>query len=378
MTKNTYSPFFVADVRRAETQAFFTFGSAFSGAGGADLGYSLAGGRPAFAIERDPEAVRTFRRNFPDVHVEQRDFREVAANAEVIDKILHRNALGRGDLDLFHASPPCNEISHLGSGPQDGGSAELIFDVVGMTKVARPRVLVVENVPNLARRHRYLLDAALELLRSDAIGRRIYYANWRILRADDYGVPQERHRLFLLAVRADVCNVTGITSDQDMLRLFPSATHAPISVEAALAGLRQRETALHPFRRVTMTSNLGHLARRLPVDPQRWTRARDVGLGGYRFTTMRMARNRPSPTLTACGQQPDGRSGIIHHAEPRKLSVPEMMRLSSWPDDFVFTGTVAQAAIRLGMSVPPLMAKAIGESVYERVLRPYHEATTKT
>ena len=87
-----------------------------------------------------------------------------------------------------------------------------------------------------------------------------------------------------------------------------------------------------------------------------------------------LALCRPSPTLTASGQQPDGRSEIVHPIEDRKLSIREMMRLSSWPDDFVFTETVAQAAIRIGMSVPPLMTKAVGDAVYEEVLQPYHAA----
>ena len=64
----------------------------------------------------------------------------------------------------------------------------------------------------------------------------------------------------------------------------------------------------------------------------------------------------------------------MHPIEHRKLSIREMMRCSSWPDDFLWTGTVAQAAIRIGMSVPPLMTKAVGDAVYEEVLQPYHAA----
>ncbi len=352
----------------------FTFASGFSGAGIADVGYALAGGHPVFAIELDPEAVRTFRRNFPETFVEHRDFREAAASREIIARLLGQGALNYGELDVLHMSPPCNEFSRLGPGPQEGGTAGLIFDVVNMTKVARPRVLVIENVPDLGGRYGHILEAALRLLRFDETGRRLYYANFLVLNASDYGVPQRRRRLFVIAVRADVADVVKLGSDVAMLLLFPGPTHAPLSVEAAFIGLQQNEAEVHPFRRAMMTSNLSHLARRLPHDPGRWITPRKVGLGRNRFSTVRAAANLPSPTLTASGQQPDGRSGVLHPLEDRKFTIPEMMRVSSWPDDYVFTGTVAQAATRIGMCVPPLMTKAIADVLYEFVLRPYRDA----
>ena len=373
MSEVAYVPFFMRDVRAAMAEPRFTVGTSFSGAGGADLGYGLAGGRLVFAIELDPEAVRTFRRNFGEASVEHCDFREVAAAPEIIDRILNQGGRSRGELDIFHASPPCNELSRLGSGPKEGGTAGLIFDVVNMTKIARPRVLVIENVPDLGGRYRQILDAALRLLCFDKTGRRLFYANAMVLDASDYGVPQRRRRLFVIAVRSDVANLVKVASDTDVLPLFPAPTHAPIATSAAFIGLQQTEDEKHPFREAMMTSNLGHLARKLQHDPNRWITPRKAGLGRYRFSTVRAAMQLPLPTLTASGQQPDGRSGVLHPLEHRKLTIREMMRVSSFPDDYQFTGTVAQAATRIGMSVPPLMAKAIADAVYAGVLRPYRD-----
>jgi len=374
MTEETYNPYFVRDVHAAMAQELFSFGSGFSGAGAADLGYGLAGGRPVFAIERDPEAVRTFRRNFGENSVEHRDFREVAASPEIIDRILDQGGLRRGELDILHMSPPCNEYCRLGGGPREGGTAELIFDVVTMAKVVRPRVLIIENVPELGGRYRSYLEAALDLLCFDETGRRIYYAHFMELKAEDYGVAQRRHRLFAIAVRVDVSHLAKINSDIDVLLMFPAPTHAPIPLEVAFAALPQSEEELHPFREAMATSNLGHLARRIPHDPYRWMTPRRAGLGKNRFTTVRAAIRLPGPTLTASGQQPDGRSGVLHSFEHRKLSLREMMRSSSFPDDFTLTGTVGQAATRIGMCVPPLMAKAVAQAIYEGVLKPYHDS----
>jgi len=91
------------------------------------------------------------------------------------------------------------------------------------------------------------------------------------------------------------------------------------------------------------------------------------------FTLRRCSWDRPVPTLTVAGQAPDGRCGALHPAEDRKFTIPELKRLFGMPDDFVVTGTLMQAAERLCRMVPPLLMKAVAESVYERVLRPYAE-----
>jgi DNA (cytosine-5)-methyltransferase 1 len=369
--KRGYTPYTMPDVRRSMAQARFTFASGFAGAGGACMGYALAGGHPIFAIELDPEAARTYRRNFPHTWVEQRDFREVAASLETIDRLLRQGGLARGQIDFFHASPPCNEFARLGPGPQEGGTADLIFDVVRMTKIVRPRVLIIENVPDLGGPYRYILDAALQSLCFDETGRRLYYANSDKLMASHYGVPQRRLRLFVIAVRVDVAKAVGINSDDGVSELFPAATHKEVSFREAVTGLPQTELDYHPYRRAMMTSNLAHVVRRLRSDPKKWFRPIHAGMGKYRYTTARASWDLPIPTVTASGAQPDGRSGIIHPTLPRKLTIRETMRATAWPDDFVFTGTVAQAAIRLGMSVPPLMTKVIAEVVLERVLNPY-------
>jgi DNA (cytosine-5)-methyltransferase 1 len=75
------------------------------------------------------------------------------------------------------------------------------------------------------------------------------------------------------------------------------------------------------------------------------------------------------------GQRPDGLTGSIHPDRDRKFTLPELKRLTALPDDFVLTGTLGQAAERVCRMVPPLLTKAIAESVYEKILKPYKEKT---
>lgn len=91
------------------------------------------------------------------------------------------------------------------------------------------------------------------------------------------------------------------------------------------------------------------------------------------FTLRRTAWDLPAPTMTVTSQQPDGMTGMIHPQEDRKFTLPELKRLTSLPDDFILTGTLSQAAERICRMVPPLLTKAIADSLYRLVLKPFSE-----
>ena len=85
----------------------------------------------------------------------------------------------------------------------------------------------------------------------------------------------------------------------------------------------------------------------------------------------RVSKRKPSPTLTAMGSG-DTTAGAFHWSEPRKLTLGELKRIQSLPDDFKLTGKWNQRAERIGRMVPPLVLKAIAESVYENILKVYN------
>jgi DNA (cytosine-5)-methyltransferase 1 len=82
----------------------------------------------------------------------------------------------------------------------------------------------------------------------------------------------------------------------------------------------------------------------------------------------RISRFKPAPTITASG-------GCIHWSEMRKLALCETRRAMSLPEDFKLTGKWEQRSERMGRMVPPLMMKAIADSIYKKVLKPYKELT---
>jgi DNA (cytosine-5)-methyltransferase 1 len=86
----------------------------------------------------------------------------------------------------------------------------------------------------------------------------------------------------------------------------------------------------------------------------------------------RPAPNKPSPTLTQMGQQRSA-SGVMHYAANRKLTIKEMKRIMSLPDDYQLTGSFDQQAERIGRMVAPKMMSALATSIYENILKPYKE-----
>ena len=123
-----------------------------------------------------------------------------------------------------------------------------------------------------------------------------------------------------------------------------------------------------------MATPLGALIRLLPKNPDKPSRLGHV-FPGYakHYTLTRCAWDKPAPTMVVSGQRPDGLTGAIRPDRDRKFTLPELKRLTGLPDDFVLTGTLSQASERVCRMVPPLLTKAIAESVYEKILQPYEE-----
>jgi DNA (cytosine-5)-methyltransferase 1 len=92
------------------------------------------------------------------------------------------------------------------------------------------------------------------------------------------------------------------------------------------------------------------------------------------FNMIRPAPAKPCPTLTQQGQK-KGLSGVFHYDSNRKLTIKELKRLMSLPEDYKLTGTFDQKAERIGRMVAPKMMAALADSIYEKVIKPYYEVT---
>ncbi len=344
--------------------------SLFTGAGGLDLGFEAAGFRTRVAIEIDPVGCETLRLNRRWPVIED-DIRCVTSK-----RLLQVAQLAPGEADVLVGGPPCQPFSKSGywangdSPRLNDPNATTLTEYLRVVRDTRPTVLLLENVYGLAYAgKREGLDRILDGLRHINKKAKTRYAPvWAVLDAADYGVPQRRERVFLIASR-----------DGREFK-FPEPTHG----EAA-AGEFSR--GLQPFR--TAWDALGDLPRRrddpeleltgkwadlLPSVPEGqnylWHTPRGGGLPLFGWRTrywsflLKLAKHKPSWTIQA---QPGPATGPFHWSN-RKLSVRELARLQTFPDDFAFECDRSEVQRMLGNAVPSLIAEVLAREIRRQLL----------
>jgi DNA (cytosine-5)-methyltransferase 1 len=306
--------------------------STFAGAGGSSLGYSMAGFRELLAVEWDDNAVATFRLNFPDVPVYHGDIAKLS-----VEDVLQRTGLQPGQLDVFDGSPPCQGFSTAGERDFYDDRNQLFREYVRLLHGLQPKVVVMENVSGMVKGKMKLVFA--DILRGlKANG---YRVSARLLSAMYFNVPQNRQRMIFVGIREDL----GIEPSH------PAAVSVPITVRAAWRNLAQKESDLQPARL-----------------KENWqmTRVLEGKEAHKHFGLVRLSWDKSSNTI----QKDAGNTttGIIHPSENRRLTIPEVKRVTSFPDSFVMTGAYKEQWARIGNSVPPLFMRSIALHVRREIL----------
>ena len=377
----------------------------FCGAGGMSLGFQNAGCKILGGIDNYSHAVNTHHRNFSECIVKL-----PAIDIEFVR--LERLSLNPGDVDILIGGPPCQVFSQIGLGKMKSLGKNIDSDprnflykhYVRFLNYFKPTCFILENVENLRHKHR-IFPNLLRTLERGLPGQRQQYPGYKIqhivLNALDYGVPQQRKRLFIVGFRNDLdiefkfpgmlCD-HFVTVEEAISDLLP-LTAPYIPYRGKNTGYKQTDFkkcyATLPkseyqkiMRKRIMSSNepdgvLNHICRsHNPIDmicfamlgqgqkyinlPEAMRRYRwDIFDDKYR----RLSWNKPSWTLTA-HMEKDGLA-YIHPTQNRSISVREAARIQSFPDDFIFDAPTTKMFRLVGNSVPPLMAEAIARSVIE-------------
>ena len=314
----------------------------FSGLGGTSLGLQCAGFRVVAAVESHELAAESYRLNMEDVYVWERDIRKVPAR-----DVMERAALAPGELALLAACPPCQGFSTLrtlnGSRRIEDHRNGLLRDVTRFVRVLKPMTVLAENVPGLAS------NAVFDRFVAD-LGTLGYQQRHEVVDVSQYGVPQRRRRLLIVASRLGQPPV-GERSSQRM------------TVRKALAGLPaagSNDDRLHdaPERR---TLRIAAMIRLVPQDGG--SRA-DLGeehqldchahTDGFKDIYGRMAWDNVAPTITGgCINPSKGR--FLHPEEHRAITLREAAMLQSFPPDYQLSlrkGRYAAAEL-IGNALPP-------------------------
>jgi DNA (cytosine-5)-methyltransferase 1 len=314
----------------------------FSGAGGLSEGLRKAGFRVACAIELDPFAIEAYRLNHPRVKVIEGDIRKVSGAA-----ILRAASRRKGQIDLLAACPPCQGFSTLrtrnGRFRNRDPRNRLLGDVLRLTKTLLPKAVMLENVPGLA------LSAQFTAFRR-TLASMGYKIRWDILNVCNYGVPQRRRRLVLLASRT-------------MTPEFAPKARVARTVRWALASLpapKKSRDPLHNYR-PTRSDKVLRRIRQIPANGGSRSALKKSdrlhchdGSAGFRDVYGRMAWDRPSPTITGgCINPSKGR--FLHPSQDRAITLREAAVLQSFPRSYRFPLTRGRypAALLIGNALPP-------------------------
>ena len=390
-----FRPYSMEEVHKASSKNLFNVVSTFAGGGGSSTGYKLAGGKILLVNEFVKEAVKTYQINYPDTPVDGSDIRTITkSNVDSISKKKKLESvvqwfgsygITKGTLDILDGSPPCSTFSQAGKGndkekkdviystvQMDGKKTqddidELIFDFVLMVEGILPKVMVLENVPEIATSD--VFKKATEDLRQN------YFVNHKVLKASHFGVAQKRRRLFLVGVRKDISARIGIHNDTGINDLYPRGSSYETSLKEALEGVILNPKEVNLTKRRCRASTSYEILKLIPTDPPENYRASydHKAFKNLYFNTNRAAFHQPVNTVTQTGAQLKSFGGQYHPLENRTFTINELKRLTGLPDDFYLSGTFNEKAERMGRMVIPLLMKSLASSLYENVIKPTNE-----
>jgi DNA (cytosine-5)-methyltransferase 1 len=348
-----------------------TVADLFSGTGGLSLGFTEAGFKAKFALDFDWDAVQNYRLYARGIQWLCKDIRKVSCK-----EIQEVAGLGKDELDVLVAGIPCEGYSLLNRRYDPSDPRNYLFlEFVRIARDLQPRAVVIENVPGLARRANGEFKDAIE----NALRRLNYTVNCFRLNASQFGVPQRRVRLFFVGTRKGNFEQPPPTHQdlsEDRLDRHVPGLSPKLTVRDAISDLPKvgpGETKDHyesepltEFQRVMREGSQSLHNHSAPNHPA-WTvkmiseTRQGEPLYGTFKQRIRLKWDEPAPTIPAGGVRPQW--FYAHPEQPRGLTVREMARLQSFPDSYVFHGSLIKQRILVGDAVPPLLAKAIATSV---------------
>lgn len=296
--------------------------SLFSGAGGLDLGFKLAGHEIVWANDLYGDAVETYKKNL--------------GNHIVCDDIFNVKADEVPDCDIIIGGFPCQGFSVANTKRHENDERNALYkELIRIIKAKQPKFFLAENVKGITNIGK---GKVFEMIIKDFenLG---YVVKYKILNAADYGVAQTRLRVIIVGVRKDI----------DFDYVYPEPTHS-----------KDGKDGLPKWR------NVGELMATIP-DPDQPNNLKNHEYSKYKLNFNGYLGHRPldpekpAPTVTARGDNKGGVVILPHPTAERRMSCRELAAVQSFPLDYEFYGNRSSIYRQIGNAVPPLLGKAVAE-----------------
>lgn len=345
----------------------------FSGAGGLSLGAEMAGVSIMFAVEKDKNAAKTYKHNHKNVLVLRDDIHN-------INPLDYTRPLNDDDQLVVFGGPPCQGFSTSNTATRNmqNPNNSLFEEFVRFVATIQPDWFLFENVEGFYRfekgRVRNLVKKCFEDLG--------YTVNDSILLASDYGVPQNRNRFIMIGNRNGILfqfpskkdkKVTVSDAIEDLPDLVNGQMDISLPYKCPIKGVgeyaRMMRKGSRKAKQNYVSKNADYVIERYRHigQGQNWRAIPDELMQNYANKTnchsgiyKRLKSDEPSVVISNYRK-----NMLIHPEQNRGLSVREAARLQSFPDNFIFKGSLMHIQQQIGNAVPPLLAKAVFEKMMD-------------
>lgn len=382
----------------------------FSGAGGFSLGFKLAGCQVIGSVEADEWAAETFAYNLKDAKVIVEDIRQIS-DSDFLEKFSDEKP------DIIVGGPPCQgySVCTKNAGDPKDPRNSLFRDFIRIGKLFNPEYLIMENVPNLVKAKTDSNKSVIAIIKKELeeLNYRVY---WKVLEAIEYGIPQIRRRLFILASKrtlskpfpepthyfseagqlhfcleqsptlweaiSDLPNIQAgegkeeMEYDKEPSNAYQEQMRLGSSKLYNHVGMKHTKRTVERFASMVWGDSLSNVPEHLK--PLKRNGKGAISSTVYDQNSRRLHPNKPCHTIPASFY-----ANFVHPYANRNFTAREGARIQSFPDWFVFQGkptVVSQKLLeregrlsekhlcqynQIGNAVPPLLAKAIAMHIKE-------------
>lgn len=328
----------------------------FCGIGGLSLGFEQAGFEVISAVDIWPDAIRTYNHN-------RTDKVGCVIPIEEYNQTLLLDIIKQHKITGVIGGPPCQGFSTVGRRDINDPRNQLYLEFYKTVKIAKPDFFVIENVRGMLT----LNNGAFvkDLLSRFGRGGLGYNISYQLLNAADFGIPQNRYRVFYVGIKEKtfefpqplqhrltakdaISDLEGATSD--LYGSQPQNDYQKMMRNGVEKPLNQDYTS-HTEQTVNIISQIPDGGNIKSLPKEFWE------VRKYNKAFERMGTFKPSNTIDT------GHRNYFHYSEPRIPTVRESARIQSFPDNFEILGTRGSQYKQVGNAVPPMLAKIIAEQI---------------
>ncbi len=334
----------------------FKFVDLFCGAGGFSNGLEQAGGKCILGVDNNKAAIETFKYNHKNAKYYLGDIEQLSEK-ELLELI------GDNKIDAVVGGPPCQGFSTAGKGDINDPRNKLFHQFVRVVDIIKPKIIVFENVTGLvANKNKEVLNAIISSFES-----RGYTVGIDVFDSSEFGVASRRRRVIIIATHKGRRPLSPRKSTNQAIKTVGDVIGDLKGPDSNIYNHDIKDAAIsNPVRMEQINKIPEGKCVRYQRDQEAYLPERlwiKVNINNEREKRLRENRLERLDRSKTCPTIPTSKYRFYHPVEDRYLTVRELARIQSFPNQFKFFGSYADQYRQIGNSVPPLLSNAVGGAI---------------